>query len=128
MSYVHIIASKEDEFTPEFLLSINDDAEIEAMLWHLHDRMVTKYGDQQKFFYSVSESFSTYHSPTDVEIASFKELWETNKNGESSVKEGNAYVSETTGEVVFSIWQVLKTMFYNLFHFGFLDIKWKHER
>lgn len=127
MSYVHIIASKEDEFTPEYLACINDDAEIEAMLWHLRDKMVTKYG-YQKFFYSVSESFSEYHSPTDREVASFKELWENNKNGESYITEGDAYVSETTGEVVFSIWQVLKTMFYNMINFRFLDIKWKHER
>jgi hypothetical protein len=128
MSYVHIIASKENEFTPEFLACINDDQEIEAMLWHLHDKMITKYGDQQKFFYSVSESFSTYHSPTDSEIAAFKELWNTNKNGESSMTEGDAYVSETTNEVVFSIADVLKTMFHDLIHFRFLNIKWRHER
>lgn len=127
MAYVHLMASRENEFTPEFLLSINDDAEIEAMLWHLHDKMLTKYGDQ-KFFYSISESFSTYHSPTDSEIAAFKELWDTNKNGEYSITEGDAYVSETTNKVVFSITDVLKTMFYNLIHFRFLDIKWKHER
>lgn len=127
MSYVHLIASREDEFTPEFLVCINDDQEIETMLWNLHDKMIMKHGDQ-KFFYSVSESFGTYHSPTDSEFAAFKELWETNKNGESSVEEGDAYVSETTGEVVFSIWQVLKTMFYDLIHFRFLNIKWKHER
>lgn len=127
MSYVHLMASREDEFTPEFLLSINDDAEIEAMLWHLHDKMLTKYGDQ-KFFYSISESFSTYHSPTDSEIAAFKELWDTNKNGEYSITEGDAYVSETTNKVVFSITDVLKTMFYNLINFRFIDIKWRHKR
>lgn len=127
MSYVHLMASRESEFTPEFLLSINDDAEIEAMLWHLHDKMLTKYGDQ-KFFYSVSESFSTYHSPTESEIEAFKELWDTNKNGESSMIEGDAYVSETTNEVVFSITDVLKTMFHDLINFRFLNIKWRHER
>lgn len=127
MSYVHLMASREDEFTPEFLACINDDQEIEAMLWHLNDKMVTKYGDK-RFFYSVSESFETYHSPTDGEFAAFKELWDTNKNGESSMTEGDAYVSETTGEVVFSIADVLKTMFYNMINFRFLDIKWKHER
>lgn len=127
MSYVHLMASREDEFTPEFLACINDDQEIEAMLWHLHDKMVTKYGDQ-KFFYSISESFGTYHSPTDSEVAAFKELWDTNKNGESSMTEGDAYVSETTGEVVFSITDVLKTMFHDLIHFRFLNIKWRHER
>lgn len=127
MSYVHLMASRESEFTPEFLLSINDDAEIEAMLWHLHDKMLTKYGDQ-RFFYSVSESFGTYHSPTDSEIAAFKELWENNRNGNGYITDGDAYVSETTGEVVFSIKDILKTMFYNLINFRFLDIKWRHER
>lgn len=127
MSYVHLMASRESEFTPEFLLSINDDHEIEAMLWHLHNKMLTKYGDQ-RFFYSVSESFGTYHSPTDSEIAAFKELWENNRNGNGYITDGNAYVSETTNEVVFSILQVLKTMFYDLIHFKFLNIKWKHER
>lgn len=127
MAYVHLMASREDEFTPEFLACINDDQEIEAMLWHLHDKMVTKYGDQ-KFFYSISESFGTYHSPTDSEIAEFRELWDTNKNGEYSMTEGDAYVSETTNKVVFSIADVLKTMFHDLIHFRFLNIKWKHER
>ena len=127
MAYVHLMASRESEFTPEFLLSINDDQEIEAMLWHLHDKMLTKYGDQ-RLFYSVSESFGTYHSPTDSEIAASKELWENNRKGEGYITEGDAYVSETTNEVVFSILQVLKTMFYNLINFRFLDIKWRHER
>lgn len=125
MSYVHIMSSKYDEFTPEFVVCIDDNEEKESMVWWLKSRMESKYGDG-RFFYATSKPFTSYHSPNDDEVCNFKKLWENRNNHQ--ITYGDAYVSETTNKVVFSITDVLKTMFHDLIHFKFLNIKWKHER